>query len=140
MFSSLTLHSNNAFLQPSTKLPTCSSFHRVRMIPTRISDPSRLVPKETSLSAAYNDNMVSSYDNVLMDKRNNNNNNNEVSARAACHIILQHNKIVSPFSRTLRATPKVDAALGTKQVATGAVAKARVSIKFLIVAMMDENL
>ena len=51
MFSSLTLHSNNAFLAPSTRLVTCSSFQRVRMIPMRVSDPSNS-PNATSLSAA----------------------------------------------------------------------------------------
>jgi hypothetical protein len=52
IFSSLTPHSLSALRQPATKFLTCSSFHRVRMIPMRISEPSKS-PKDTSLSAAY---------------------------------------------------------------------------------------
>lgn len=52
ILSSSTLHSLSAFFAPSTRLVTCSSFQRVRMIPTRTLDPSSS-PNDTSLSAAY---------------------------------------------------------------------------------------
>mmetsp|Transcript_21035 Transcript_21035/g.58523 ORF Transcript_21035/g.58523 Transcript_21035/m.58523 type:complete len:212 (+) Transcript_21035:268-903(+) len=52
MKSSFTLHSFNALRQPSTRLLTCSSFHRVRMMPMRTLEPSKS-PNETSLSAAF---------------------------------------------------------------------------------------
>lgn len=52
IFSSLTLHSLRALRQPLTRFVTCSSFHLVRIIPIRMSLPSRS-PKDTSLSAPY---------------------------------------------------------------------------------------
>ena len=39
-------------LIPSTKLETCSSFHRVRSTPIRIDEPSKSSENDTSDSAA----------------------------------------------------------------------------------------
>ena len=58
IFDSLTLHSFNALRQPSTKFLTSGSFQRVRIIPIRTSEPSRLASNETSDSAAMFNRLV----------------------------------------------------------------------------------
>lgn len=57
IFSGATLHSSSAVRIPLTKLLTCPSFQRVRIMPMRTLLPSKS-EKETSLSAAYHVDLI----------------------------------------------------------------------------------